>query len=70
MINNILGKNIYLREVQYSDSKKIVKWRNDDNIGKYLTRKKLTLTKQKLFIEEYVSVNMLKEKMIFILLQS
>ena len=53
MINNILGKNIYLREVQYSDSKKIVKWRNDNNIGKYLTRKKLTLTKQKLFIEEY-----------------
>ena len=44
MIDNILGKNICLREVQYSDSKQIVKWRNDDNIGKYLTQKKLTLT--------------------------
>lgn len=53
MIDNILGVNICLREVQYSDSEQIVKWRNDDNIGKYLSNTELTLTNQKLFMEEY-----------------
>ena len=52
-VSIIKGKHIILREVTYKDVDRIVSWRNDKNLGKFLGTEKLTKKKQCEFLKHY-----------------
>ena len=56
IINKVIGNNIYLKPILYSDAEDIVRWRNSENVRKYfIYQKDFTVEGQHDWIENRVN---------------